>query len=398
MKATTHRQYVPRILYLVLFLLIINTATGCGLIKGLLGKDPTPTPAVVQAPPTRTPRPTWTPFPTPTPEATPTDTPLPTPTPVLPTPTPASIPTPTPDGLISPLTGRPVADPALLQRRPLAVRIGNDPSIRPQEGLGFADVVYEEIMDGWTLTRFTAIYLDSSPSRVRPIRSARLSTLSIVPQYNAAAVHSGASDHIRYLISQAGFVDLDEYFNHEPYGILAGYDWRGRMYTSVEAIHTYLQKKGVDRVQPITGYAFDASPAQGTPALSIHIPYPKLCVVDWRYDAASGRYLRWTQGEPHLEGLTQEQIGAENVIVFYTEHKKTDIVEDSLGSTAIDIVMSGSGRAQIFRDGAMIEGTWRQPAPQALIQYYDANGQRIPLKPGHTWIQLVPTDYAIDIG
>ena len=208
MKATTHRQYVPRILYLVLFLLIINTATGCGLIKGLLGKDPTPTPAVVQAPPTRTPRPTWTPFPTPTPEATPTDTPLPTPTPVLPTPTPASIPTPTPDGLISPLTGRPVADPALLQRRPLAVRIGNDPSIRPQEGLGFADVVYEEIMDGWTLTRFTAIYLDSSPSRVRPIRSARLSTLSIVPQYNAAAVHSGASDHIRYLISQAGFVDL----------------------------------------------------------------------------------------------------------------------------------------------------------------------------------------------
>jgi hypothetical protein len=324
---------------------------------------------------------------------------MPTLTPVPPTPT--EVPVPTLDPAISPLTGLHVSDPSLLRQRVLAARIGNDPEIRPQEGLGLADIVYEEVMDGWMITRFTALYLDNNVTRIRPLRSARLTSLYITPQYDAALVHTGASDKIRWLISQASFVDLDQFFHPEPYGILAGYDWRGRMYTSVEKIREYLKKRGQERDTPIKGYTFDSTPPPdpvgGQPASAIHIPYPRAAVVDWAYDAASHRYMRSVQGKPHLEGLTQEQIAAENVIIFYAEHKKTDIVEDSLGSTAIDIVMTGSGRALVCRDGVMIEGRWIQVAPGELIQYYDANGKLIPLRPGKTWIQLVPTDYEVII-
>ena len=108
---------------------------------------------------------------------------------------------------MSPLTGLPVADPALIQRRVLAVRIGNDPNIRPQEGLGLADLVWEEMMEGYTITRFTALYLESEAERIRPIRSARLSGLYIVPQYDAAYVHSGASDGVRWRLSQAKWLE-----------------------------------------------------------------------------------------------------------------------------------------------------------------------------------------------
>lgn len=358
----------------------------------------TPTPtievkaATTVAPP-KTARPTFTPLPTNT--VPPTPTLAPTLTPVPPTPTVA--PSPTQDLAISPLTGLRVSDPSLLRRRVLAARIGNDPVIRPQEGLGLADIVYEEVMDGWTITRFTALYLDSNVERIRPLRSARLSSLYITPQYDAALVHTGASDQIRWLISQATFVDLDQFFHPEPYGILEGYDWRGRMYTSTEKIHEYLKKRGQERDTPIKGYTFDATAPQGQPAAAIHIPYPRAAVVDWAYDAADHRYLRSVQGEPHLEGLTKEQIAADNVIIFYAEHKKTDIVEDSLGSTAIDIVMTGSGRAQVCRDGIVIEGRWIQVAPGELIQYYTADGKLIPLRPGKTWIQLVPTDYVVTV-
>jgi len=210
-------------------------------------------------------------------------------------------------------------------------------------------------------------------------------------------VHTGASDEIRYRISQATFVDLDQFFHAEPYSVLEGYDWRGRMYTSVQRVHDYLRKKGWERDTPIQGYRFDAAPPVGEPASTIAIPYPELCEVDWRYVPDKGHYERYVQGEPHVDGLTQKQIAAENVIIFYTEHKKTDIVEDSLGSTAIDIVMSGSGRAQICRDGLVIEGEWVQNAPDELIQYYDNMGKLIPLKPGVTWIQLVPPDYDVTI-
>jgi len=308
------------------------------------------------------------------------------------------MPTPTPDPHISALTGLRVNAPAMLRRRVLAVRIGNDPSIRPQEGLGQAEIVYEEIMDGWAVTRFTALYLASNPERIRPVRSARLTGLTIIPQYDAASVHSGASDKIRWLISQAELVDLDEYYNPQPYGILEGYDWRGRMYTSVEALRKYLAAKGLERDAIIEGYVFDPDPPEGEPALSVHIPYPRVCVVDWRYDPASGRYLRWVQGEPHLDGLTNEQIAADNVIVFYTEHKKTDIVEDSLGNTAIDIVMTGSGRAQVVRDGVVVEGRWDRNVPNQLILYYDDDGEPIPLRPGTTWIQLTPLGYDVTTG
>ena len=65
-------------------------------------------------------------------------------------------------------------DPALIHRRVLAVRVGNDAVIRPQDGLGAADIVYEELMEGYSLTRFTAIYLGGNAERIRPIRSARL--------------------------------------------------------------------------------------------------------------------------------------------------------------------------------------------------------------------------------
>lgn len=355
--------------------------------------EPTPAPTV-EVQPTRSLKPTFTPYPTAT--VAPTATPPPTLTPVPPTPT--VLPTSTRDPLVSPLTGLRVDDPAKLSRRVLAVRIGNDPEIRPQEGLGLADIVYEEIMDGWVVTRFTALYLAEDIERIRPLRSARLSSLAIAPQYDAVLVHTGASDRIRWLISQSsGFVDLDQYFHGEPYAVLAGYDWRGRMYTSGAALRTYLARKGLERATPIEGYTFSETLPKGESARSIHIPYPRTSAVDWAYDAASGRYLRSVQGAPHLEGLTNQQIAADNIILFYAEHKKTDIVEDSLGSTAIDIVMEGSGQAQLCRDGVAQKVQWKQSSSGALIQYYDEEGQIVPLKPGQTWIQLVPVDYAVEI-
>lgn len=361
-------------------------------------KEPTPEPVVVAI---RTARPTFTPFPTATerpPTATATEVVIqPTMTPVPPTPTVAQATTPTPDGSINPLTGSSVADPSLLDRRILAVRIGNDPEIRPQEGLGQADIVYEEIMEGWTITRYTALFWDKNVERIRPLRSARLTSLSIVPQYDAASVHSGASDKIRWLISESDIIDLDQFYHPEPYGILEGYDWRGRMYTSVEAIHRYLAQEGLDTRSKCDGYFFDSAAPEGLPAASIHIPYPQVSVADWAYDKASGRYLRTTQGEPHLDGLTDEQIGAENVVILYADHRKTDIVEDSRGSTAIDIDLESGGRARLCRDGVVVEGRWEQPELGALIRFVDGSGNDLAFKPGQTWIQLVPPDYDVEI-
>lgn len=335
-------------------------------------------------------RPTFTPLPTATATAIP-----PTATPTT-SPTPTVTPTPTRADNISPLTGL-EADPELINRRVLAFRVGNDPVIRPQEGLGAADLVYEELTEGYMVTRFTALFLESEAERVRPLRSARLSNLTMVPQYDAALVHTGASDPIRWLLSQSTLVDLDQYFHEAPYGLLAGYDWRGRMYSSTEAVHNYLEKRGLERDEPIKGYVFDPQVPEGDPALAVNIPYPS-GAVDWEYDADTGLYLRNVSGKPHVDALDGKTIAAANIILFYTVHNRTDIVEDVNGARAIDIIMTGEGRAVVIRDGVHLEAEWRRTAEDEVILYWDADGEVIPFKPGKTWIELMPPDYDVTIG
>jgi hypothetical protein len=367
--------------WLFLGLVCLLTLAGCS------SGESNPPAAAKKVEPTATfaPRPTFTPAASPT--KPPTRTPEPTDTPV-----PTLTPTPTPNPNVNPLTGLEVDDPSVLHRRPLLVRIGNDPVARGvQAGLGQADVVYEDIMDGWGVTRYTAVFLSQDPEMIRPIRSARLINIQLAPQFDGALAHSGASDEIRWRISQSPFVDLDEFFHSDPYTYGPG-DWRTRLYTSGPRLRDYLKSEGLEKDVKLQGWHFDeTSPDSGTPAQEVYIPYPNGAVT-WQYNAGTGLYERLVDGTRAVDANTGQQIAVANVIGFYTEHRKTDIVEDSLGSTAIDIVMMGEGPIQLFRDGVMIEGVWRRGDTFELTQFYDKAGNLLPLKPGQSWVEILPTN------
>lgn len=371
--------------------------------------------AEATVPPTRTPKPTFTHtppstdtlVPTATLTAAPTDTPTPpptsTPTPVLPTSTPTEVPTDTPvpsptrDPLINPLNGLPVSDPTVLQRRPLLVRYGNDAGAWPHAGISQAEVVYEDIMEAYWITRITAVFLAQQPEAVGPLRSARPVNLATVPQYDGVFVYSGASNGVNQLLAQAGFPRITEGSTNAGFYRSAKKKAPHNLYSSVPALRKYMAANNLEKPVSLTGFVFAAEPPQGQPATKIHIPYPKLSTVDYTYDAGAGLYMRLVQGAPYLEELTGQQVGMANVVVQYVPHEKTDIVEDSLGSTAINIVTIGEGKVQVFRDGRVIEGTWKRAKVTDFPQYLDAQGNPIPLKPGSTWVQFVPPDYQLTI-
>lgn len=300
---------------------------------------------------------------------------------------PPAMPPPLPAGAVpgtNPLTGLPT-DKGALARRPVLVRVGNDPVARSvQAGLSQADVVYEEIMDGWGVTRYTAIFWSQDAPMVRPVRSARLVSIDLAQQYQGALAHSGASDPIRLRISQAPIIDLDEFYNHAPYTYGPG-DWRTRLYTSLPRLRSYLQSKGLDQPVGLEGWAFSDQPPGGSPASSVTIPYPNGTVV-WRWDAGIGRYRRFIGGAPDIDANTGQQITAANVILLYAVHGKTDIVEDTLGSTAIDIQLRGSGSVRVMRDGVVIDGSWQR------TNEFQPTRFSVPLKPGNSWIELIPSN------
>ncbi|NPV06429.1 MAG: DUF3048 domain-containing protein [Anaerolineae bacterium] len=291
-----------------------------------------------------------------------------------------------------------MAEARLLRRPPILARVGNDPPIRPQAGLAEADIVYEDIMDGWWVTRLTAIYLAHDPETIGPIRSARLVNIELANQYQGALVHSGASDQVRWFISQEPFINLDEFFHPQPFYYVNSLGWMGRLHTSAPAIREYLESRGWNGPVEIEGFAFSDEAPSGEPAEVVSIPYPESSAVTFRYDEASGCYLRWVRGVPHSDRNTGEQLGVSNVIVQFVEHQATDIVEDTNGATSIRIVMMGRGPAWLFRDGVVLKGFWERNEKHELTRFVTADGADMELKPGQTWVELVPPGYDIEYG
>jgi hypothetical protein len=302
----------------------------------------------------------------------------------------------------NPLTGLKVDDPKLLQRRPLMVRVGNDPGARPQVGLNEADIVYEEIVEWW-ITRFTAIYLSRDPETIAPIRSARLINLQLTGQYQGALANSGGSDQVRWELSQTDIVNLDEYFVPAPYFYRPNEGWQTRLAFDAKAGRDYLAEEELEDNIKLRGFVFAdkldlktlPSPAVSE-AKEVLVPYPKqTSEVKWVYDQANGRYLRFSTGDSFLD-FNGDQISAANVVIYFAEHQPTDIVEDSNGATSIRIIMNGKGAAWLLRDGQLLKGNWETNGQETPLFTFD-NGQPIPLKPGNTWVEVVPLDYVIEV-
>src|SRR2546425_3858297 len=79
-----------------------------------------------------------------------------------------------------PLTGLP--RPNVPIRAALAVKVENLPESPPQTGLSWADIIYEEPVEGG-ITRFIAVYQCQNASRIEPVRSARLTDPDILDQF-----------------------------------------------------------------------------------------------------------------------------------------------------------------------------------------------------------------------
>lgn len=362
----------------------------------------TPTQEVAQVNPTNTPAPTATatlePTATSTPEPTATLTPTATPTPL-------ALMSPEDFGEDrNPLTGELVEDAELLQRRPIAVKISNSPAefVRPQAGLGQADLVFEHATEG-PITRFTAVIYSQTPPDMGPIRSGRLIDAEIPLMYDAAFAYSGASSGVNFKLFNSAFSNRilradvpgfyrtgeDKPFEHTLYG-------------DPERWWEYLDERELNRAPQLNTFmAFsEEAPEGGEEVSHINVNYQDRMVIDWEYDEESGRYLRWADGEEHLDKNTGEQLSAANVVVVFALHQVDFGICEyiPIGGTecqaySTEIQVWGRGRAMIFRDGQMYTGTWRRDQPNHMLTFYDADDNPIPLQIGNTFIQVVALHY-----
>jgi hypothetical protein len=392
---------------LILGLVVSLVLAGCAPAATATPTLPPPTLTATPLPPT----PTGTPSPLPTatgtatpvpPTATPTDTAVP----------PTATASATPPRL-NPLTGRPAADPALLDRVPLAVKIAHFPRrVREaQAGLSLADNVWEHYAEGGT-TRFTAIFLGQTPERMGNVRSARLIDIHLGYAYRALVVASGSSSGTLSRFREAGLYDrlIAEATGYKGCPVLCREESAAvttdRLFTSGPALWALADNLGLSGTAGLEGFTFaEAAPAGGEAAPTIHIDWHiNNTVAEWRYDAANNRYDRWIDSDAmpelarHVDTLTGAPLTAENVVILFVSYVPSNIWEEDGGARhySYDVLLAGAGEGRLFRDGRMWEITWeREDVSSGLPRLRDAAGQPIALRPGVTWFVALDPDSAM---
>ncbi len=121
----------------------------------------------------------------------------------------------------------------------------------------------------------------------------------------------------------------------------------------------------------------------------------------FEYNAADRLYYRSQWGSAHTCGKTGEQLTVTNVIFKVCHGSRKE--PNNPKSDYLDFVTDGSGKAYVFTNGKVIEGTWERKGasdpsygnyfnPNPTL-YYDAAGNEIVLNQGKTWICCIWDDY-----
>lgn len=296
---------------------------------------------------------------------------------------------------VNPLTGLEVDDPSILDRRPVLVKVANYPaSGRPHAGLSFADMVFEYYI-GYGSNRFMALYYGQDAPKIGPVRSGRLIDPYIVTLYEGILGFESAYvtvyDHIMDILGNRGI-------SGEVCPAICD-DGRGFV-TSVFAdsaeLSALAEQRGViNQRYPLEGMFFDPEkPEGGQAGDQALIIYSNLNRGEWRYDEASGTYLRWIEDTtgtelemiPLVDSETDEQLSFSNVIVLFSYH--TEYAETLYD---MNIWNSVGQKAVVFRDGQAFDLTWTTPQTDQPIRFVDENGDIFPLKPGNSWVVILGT-------
>jgi hypothetical protein len=280
---------------------------------------------------------------------------------------------------VEPLTGLPLTDPALLAKVALVVKVSNDKGARPQTGLNDADIVFE--CWGAGPTRFATIWHSRDDDFVGPIRSCREQDVNLVGEFNHAvfACSGGNPGNIALLASS------DLLLVTEGRGPGWELDPKRKRPHKTHANTALLRSNaGADRTGPAQQYHYRAvgeAAAAGDPMTGFDLQIQQV-FVQWRFDPATGKYMRLQDGRPHTMA-DGSQVTTDNTVILWLQYEPSHT-----DGRSPDGKTTGSGDATVFTGGKMVTGTWTRADRVDPFTLTDASGAPILLTPGRTFFEM----------
>ena len=278
-----------------------------------------------------------------------------------------------------PLTGLPVeGDDSSSKPYPVLVtKIDNTSSSAPQLGLGEADLVIEELVEGG-LTRLAAFFYSELPTKVGPVRSMRASDIGIVSPAEASVVTSGAAGVTIARIKKAGIT----FYPEGAPGVTRDTS-RSAPYNVFADLTEVAKTAETDEARPgdyLPWGSEDDFPG-GQKATSLAASFGGGHTTEWTYDGKG--YVN--ENSYAADG---DQFPADTVLVLRVQVGDAGYL-DPAGNPVPETKLSGKGQAMVFHDGRLVRGTWKKSALDAPISLSTVSGD-LEVPAGRVWIELVP--------
>ena len=354
----------------------------------------------------------------PTPLNLPTFTPLP-PTPtervILPELLPAGVNVPafTLPKDLNPLTGLPPSDPALMERRPLAIKVANFPRYnRPQAGLTLADNIYEYYIEGG-LTRFIAVFYGNNSEWVGPVRSGRYFDEHIQRMYHAYLVFKFADprveSHLETTQDVAPFLVVPSIGSCPPFSLKPDRDIEAynNSYFNTTLWEECVSRNGLENERQAirNGFFSETVLLSGLRGTQMSTYYSPDSYNYWLYDPKTQQYIRYQElsdnrnGKPETfdvltDFVTGEAVHAANVVFILVHHNFSNTFDAEDEVYQIDL--TDSGEAYVFRDGVGIPARWIRTNQDQPLLLTTMNGAPIYMRPGITFYEVLGAASYVD--
>ena len=355
--------------------------------------------------------------------AAPTPLYLPTFTPLPPTSTeviaksesmPADFPTMVAPANLNPLTGLPPSDLALLERRPLAIKVANYPRyIRPQSGLTLADTIFEYYIEAG-LTRFIAVFYGNDSEWVGPVRSGRYFDEHIQRMYQAYLVFKFADprEMNHFLLSDFyDFLVVPSTGSCPPFRLMESRNIEvyNNSYFNTILWEECVVKDGLDNHRPQlrSGLFSDVVPQSDLAGTQMFTDYSVDSYHYWVYLPDIQGYVRYqevddTRGDKPekydlmVDAVNAQPVTAANIVYLLAPHTFENSFDEDDEVYKID--MTGSGEAYVFRDGVGMVARWYRLNTDQPLLLAGANGAPIYLRPGITFYEVLGARSYVDQG
>jgi hypothetical protein len=276
-----------------------------------------------------------------------------------------------------PLTGLP-AEGEAPEHPVMVVKIDNTSSSNPQLGLGSADLVAEELVEGGA-TRLAVFYYSEVPDKVGPVRSMRATDIGIIQPADATLVASGGAPQTVSRLKDAGIKVVSE--GGKGYSRDSG---RSAPYNLFMDLPTLA--RSLKATQPPANYfpwGDEEEFPGGQKARTVAATFSGGHTTNWEF--RKGKYVNLNS-----EAAAGDEFKPATVLVLRVKVGDAGY-KDPAGNPVPETKFEGSGQAMVFHGGKLVRGTWSKRGLDAPVSLRTKGGE-LTLPPGKVWMELVPTN------